>query len=169
MRRLIFLVLMAFPIFSFGQSVERQVIGSAGAFSEAGDFMLSSTVGESAIATFSEGSGSDVIILTQGFQQADDFGLSVEEPYLKLYAVLFPNPTGDGVTLDIATETTLTLRIALFDATGAEYGLPQSNLQVTGSSRHYVDMRNLASGTYFLQLTDNSNNLNKTIKILKTE
>lgn len=51
---------------AFGQFKTNQVVSSAGAHQTAGKFMVSSTIGEAVVPTFSQG----FFVLTQGFQQA---------------------------------------------------------------------------------------------------
>ncbi|HKL40928.1 MAG TPA: T9SS type A sorting domain-containing protein [Cryomorphaceae bacterium] len=165
MRNLILTVLLAFPLFALAQSAQRQVIGSAGTVSVTDDFMVSSTIGETVVAT-GEGDG---IILTQGFQQSQDFGLSVEEPELEFSANAFPNPTMDGIVLDLNSQKAVDLTISLFDVAGKQYVVPVANLMLSGNARKEIDMSGFASGNYFIRLTDETGKLNKTIKVQKVD
>jgi hypothetical protein len=148
---------------SMAQSAQRQVIGSAGTVSVTDDFNVSSTIGETVVAT----EEADGIILTQGFQQSQDFGLSVEEPELEFSATAFPNPTMDGIALDLNSQKPVDLTISLFDVAGKQYAVPAGHLMLSGNARKEIDMNGFASGTYFIRLTDDSGKLNKTIKVQK--
>lgn len=151
------------PVLAFAQTAERQVIGTAGAYAEADGYSHSYTVGEVATATISD----STIILTQGFQQADHFSVSILEESLEFSAIAFPNPTTDGVTLDLKADQPVDLRIDLFDAAGKQLPVSQQHLQLVGSTQRHIDMASFATGTYFIRLTDESGHLNKTIQVQK--
>lgn len=163
MRALFILTIIFLPAILLAQTAERQVIGTAGAYAEAGGVSHSYTVGEMATAALSDGT----IILTQGFQQSDDLSVSIDEPELAFSATAFPNPTMDGVTLNLNADQAVDLHINLFDALGKQFPVAQSNLQFVGNSQRHIDLAGFASGTYFIRLTDETGQLNKTIQIQK--
>lgn len=163
MKALFILTIILLPAGLLAQTAERQVIGTAGAYTEAGGVSQSYTVGEMATATLSEGT----IILTQGFQQSDDLSVSIDEPKLDFSAVAFPNPTMDGVTLDLNADRAIDLRIDLYDSAGKQFPVAESNIQLTGNTQQHINLIGFASGTYFIRLTDESGQLNKTIQVQK--
>ena len=58
-------ICLAFATFSFSQQISRHVVASGGTYSSAGGYSISSTIGESMVATLTSTSN----VLTQGFQQ----------------------------------------------------------------------------------------------------
>lgn len=163
MRKLIFTIFSALPVLAFSQSADRHVIGSAGTVQVTNDFNVSSTIGETIIAT----GEADGIILNQGFQQALDYGLTVEDPEFEFSATAFPNPTMDGVTLDLNAERVVALNISLFDVSGKQYAVPSGNILLLGKVQKVIDMNGFASGVFFIRFTDDTGELNKTIKVQK--
>lgn len=163
MRYLALIITVLIPALSSAQTAERQVIGTAGAYAEADGYSHSYTVGEVATATVSDGT----IILTQGFQQNDDLSVNILEESLEFSATAFPNPTMDGVTLDLKADQAVDLHIDLFDVLGKQFPIAESNLQLVGSSQRHIDLAGFAPGTYFIRLTDETGQLNKTIQIQK--
>lgn len=79
---------------SYGQSLERQVIGSAGSFMTNSSGSISFTVGELMVAYHTNSNGS----LSEGFQQtASEESVSVLEVNKEgVQASVYPNPT-DGI------------------------------------------------------------------------
>jgi gliding motility-associated-like protein len=89
MKNLLACLLIIISICSFGQSIERAVIGSTGNFTQSSTIQISSTVGEVAVLTREAGS----IFLTEGFQQP--IIRHIEEVNFKVYTGFSPN--GDGI------------------------------------------------------------------------
>ena len=98
------------------QTLSPVVISSSGGFSANGTAMLSGTVGEmTMVETFSNAG----VILTQGFQQPDDFGVSAEDiEVLNDLFSLGPNPTHGSVNLIFNSNAALMLRVNVIDMRG---------------------------------------------------
>jgi hypothetical protein len=79
----------------------------------------------------------------------------------KLSYSLYPNPTSDFVTLKIENYNNEKLSYILFDSRGKIL----ENKQIF-SNETQIQMQNLYSGTYFIGITNNKNDV-KTIKIIK--
>lgn len=125
------------------QSIERQVIGSAGG-SYSGSFQVDWTAGETVTTTASAGS----VILTQGFQQPASSTSGVKTVSSSNNVTVYPNPT--GATVNVAwTGTSFSGTMELYDANG--------RLVFTGSetaaSKAVIDLSAQAPGIYTLRLT----------------
>lgn len=163
MKSFFILTIILLPAGLMAQTAERQVIGTAGAYAEAGGVSHSYTAGEVVTATFSGGT----IVLTQGFQQADPVSVSIAEEALQFDAIVFPNPTMDGVTLTLNAGETVSLQIDLFDASGKHFPVSQRDLVFSGTMQRQIDFNGFASGTYFIRLSDVSGKLHQTIRVQK--
>jgi len=124
------------------QSIERQVIGSAGG-SFSGAVQVDWTVGETVVATATGGSS----ILTQGFHQPQPAasGVKTTEPATGLVA--YPNPTGSVINLQWKNAA-FTGTLVLYDAIGRvvwSSSLATSNLTT-------IDMSQFTPGVYNLQV-----------------
>jgi len=105
-----------FSNFISAQTLSPTVIASSGGFYSNPSGMLSSTVGEmSMVATFSAGG----TILTQGFQQPEDFNVSVKNIDNENSGIAVgPNPTGGTVQIIFSKPDVLKLSIAIYDVAG---------------------------------------------------
>jgi hypothetical protein len=144
------------------QSLERSVIGAAGAYSTAGNVKLSSTIGEPVIATAESGT----ITLTQGFQQPDGFTTGIKDPEVNIDYLLYPNPTVDVIQL-VLTAPEWECAIQLTDALGKV--IEQRNeVVINGKQTERFDLHNLAAGQYYITLVSNSK-IVKTFKVQKID
>ena len=122
---LISTVFSLFVLIAMSQTLERQVISSAGSFSTAGGITLSSTVGEVAVTTMIAGT----VVLTQGFQQPnpEDFTAVPDEQKINLNYKIYPNPTSDQLVVEFTADKPTELSIQLFDLNGKNYGCQQNH------------------------------------------
>ena len=153
------------PAVLMAQTIERQVIGSTGGYGTGTNIQVSSTVGETVVATGS----SSTVVLTQGFQQPGSGAVGIEEKELGFSMNVYPNPTTESVTLDFECERALEIKIELMDVAGKSYTLPESQINVSGNEKHQVDFSGLANGNYFIRLTTTDGALDRSVKILKAE
>lgn len=155
-----------FAVFSTNaQSLERQVIGSAGGYDVAGGVSLSFTVGEPVVETAISGS----VVLTQGFQQPDDLGTGIKENVkITLDYTVYPNPTENLIFIELTTQEPAKVHLALYDMVGQEIdGLGMESL-VNGTSREQMDLSELAAANYVLVMSDEAGNVLQSFKINKT-
>lgn len=146
----------------FGQlQIERQVIGSIGQVFTSNSLTASSTVGEVATLTFSEGNNQ----LTQGFQQSTDVISAVIELGAGVGVELFPNPAGDFATLRIETESNLDLRFDLVDVSGRRISSQRQQLPASVTN-HTIDLSKLPLGTYFVRIATPRGSVLKTLKLV---
>lgn len=163
MKKLIILFLIIAPVIAFSQSLDRQVIGSAGDYSTATGISLSFTVGEAVIETTTSGS----IILTQGFQQPDAEPVGIEIPEVGLSINAFPNPTGNMVVIEMESTENLKVLVQLLDVVGQQLMNPINHTAADGKTFLEIDLSRFAAGNYFLKLSGENNTWIKTIQVQK--
>lgn len=165
MKKIITIIIALMPLFLLAQTAERQVIGTAGGSSSSSSFQVSSTVGEAVVGTAT----STTLILNQGFQQPDEESLSIEDHESGLSINAYPNPVKGIVTLELDAPNSMELSVQVLDFKGNTLATPLQKLKVQGTFTREIDFSNLASGNYFLLLTNTKGNLQQTIKIVKVE
>lgn len=130
-----------------GQTLSPVVISSSGGFSANGTAMLSSTVGEMTMVETFNNAG---VILTQGFQQPVDFGVSTEDiEALSEMVSLGPNPTHGSVNLVFNTNAAYMITIKLFDIRGR---IIYNNEVEKSAGYNFINLNlsSLACGDYIL-------------------
>ena len=157
-QKLLFLTLPYLFIGSFMTiNAQEAIVGSGG--NASGDGSVSYSVGQVFYTTNTSTSDS----VAQGVQQAFEISttLGIENNLINLSFIAYPNPTNDFLTLKISNFNKNNMESALFDIQGrmlARQRIKQENTRIL--------MQNLATGTYFLKVT-NDNKLIKTFKIIK--
>lgn len=169
MNKLFLVALLLLSHWATSQSLSPTVIASAGRFAQAGGYSLSYTVGEeTAIKTVT----ADNHILTQGFQQPEDFVDGVTQVSLpNLEIKLYPNPATETVGLWVTCLSNtgcVNLRVSLHDLLGREIKVPAEILANGNQTQYAFDLRSLAASVYFIRLQDEPGNSTKTIKFTKT-
>lgn len=144
MKKIYLILLTAFiTLDAKSQSLERQVIGSAGLFAENSSASLSFTVGE----VVTESAVTSSVVLTQGFQQVnDDELIGIFEPLPEsVTLLLYPNPTTEYLTVrsELYKKGIDELSYTIIDT--------QGRLVLSGkipSGMAQIDVTNLASSSY---------------------
>lgn len=152
--------------YSFGQSIERFVIGSTGNFTLNAGYSLSATTGEAVVQTI--GNSSD--ILTQGFQQSEDFSTSISETLPSGVTFnIYPNPTSELLVLDIHSSTSaINYLYKLTDVLGRNVSPLSTFEQRNDDARILFNMGQLPAGIYFLHISSDENqSINHSFKISK--
>ena len=128
-----------------GQSIERDVIASAGDYFVSPALTLSWTMGESIVETVSN----DYMTLTQGFQQGDMITLTtVKDPLAELFDIkVFPNPTVDILNISINSQQDEIIIVQLYNLTG-ERVLTEKTREKNIS----LNLADLAAANYLLSL-----------------
>ena len=141
----------------FGQTIQNSVISSAGGSSSTSNVKMDYTLGETVIETFSVGGNT----LTQGFHQTNLTLVAIENVELFAEISIYPNPTSEFVNIDIPANYKL-MEISMFDVTGKLL-----KTQANASGLVTLDVNNLATGTYYLQVINPKNKEFKTFKLVK--
>ncbi len=155
------LLLSSLSLCLHAQSLTPFVISSSGAFFSNGAGMLSTTIGElTAVSTLSGGSN----ILTQGFQQAWDFGVFVPEIQENGFAFqVYPNP-GNGIfTIALNTDKNFKVSVRVFDVLGKTV-YHESMYHSSGYATHEIDLTLMAEGVYLLELVNEDISSGKVVK-----
>ena len=147
------------------QSLERQVIGASGDFSTASWGSLSSTTGEAMTIKLSSTS----LILTQGFQQPQTFGVGIKDYSKGIDEIqIFPNPAEDKINIHIRSYTSNNKNlITFFDLIGQKITLPFVSENTDNQTSFVYDIKQLAPATYFISITNGQGTLLNTFKFTK--
>ncbi len=120
---------------------------------------LNYTIGQIDYETITDANGS----LSQGVQQPYEFfAVGTDNfPFFTLSAIVFPNPTTDKLQLKIENYDVDDLNIKMFDIQG-KFIFQQKLVE----NNTLLDLKNIATGTYLLHISDQYLTL-KTFKIIK--
>jgi hypothetical protein len=132
------------------QTLTPTVISSSGGFYSSTNAMLSFTVAEmTMVQTFTTAGN----ILTQGFQQPEDFSTGIPEiPTSAESALIYPNPTNGSFTLSYLNNGNAQATINIYNLTG-QIVLSQNISQVSGLNTVDFDISAYSQGIYMLGLT----------------
>ncbi len=160
---LVFLTAFFIKVSGQSPSFSREVIAAGGDFFVSPAGSLSWTLGETVIETFENNSIN--IILTQGFQQPDEFvkndttGLW-ELPASNIMLKLYPNPTMHFVRMDLRYDANSKLKIELVDMLGRVINSDNLEVRKDQSSDYQLDVSSLSAGMYMFRITDKGQILN---------
>lgn len=150
--RLLFLLMLgAFYSALWAQNLPRQVIATAGNICQSGNISLSWTVGQPGPVQNTTPSG---FYLTQGFQQGDEWWVSVNETVVNLTTIdLYPNPSDGLIHLKGTLPSGGVCFCQLFDNSGKLAFSDSFNTGISGEAYTDLDFSFLATGSYYLKLT----------------
>ena len=132
------------PCLMWGQSIEREVIATQGAYETSEDMTVSWTLGE----TLTSSSRPDI---TEGFQQpAFEVEVIPTQESSSLVTTAYPNPTSGMLTIETSGLNS-TQDITVWDGAGREL----LNLKSADPTTR-IDMSKYASGQYFIRVTDHT-------------
>lgn len=166
MNRLVALVFATLSVIAANAqqtSFSREVIAAGGDFFISSAGSLSWTLGETVIETFENNSIN--IILTQGFQQPDEFVKNDttgiwELPSSNTLLKLYPNPTAHFVKLELKHDADSKLKIELVDMLGRVINTDHFEAGKGQVSNYQLDVSSLSAGMYMFRLTGNGQILN---------
>ena len=144
------------------QSIEPEVYASSGSHYTGTNAQLSWTIGEPIIEIVSNTSN----IVTQGFHQTNyDITSIKENPDLGYDISIFPNPVSNTLQINISGNVNNSnLKIELMDITGKIL----ITEKVAGTIINYqLNIREYATGSYFLRITNEKEQLINSYKIQK--
>ncbi|MCU0435134.1 MAG: T9SS type A sorting domain-containing protein [Bacteroidia bacterium] len=136
--------LLLLGLWARGQSVEQNVLSSAGDFYSNSQGMIEWTLGEPMSETYGNANN----FLTQGFHQTMLGPNSVPEQVIGNLS-LFPNPASDQVTLQFDAESNGVYTVEIYNALGQQLSSRQLNI-MPGGYRHDITVRDFADGIYFV-------------------
>ncbi len=137
-----------------------QVISTSGSFITNGTISLSTTIGEPVILTYTTTEN----VLTQGFQQPcyDTITGLFEISSTKIALSIYPNPTEQLVNIELHSDLAGVVQLMVVDI----WGRLVYQQDVVFNKKNILDLNYLASGQYFLRLTNQNIELG-TYKIQK--
>lgn len=141
--RVVFVVclLATAPYAANAQILERHLVASTGSAASSASFLIDFSVGDLVVNTAITSS----FVLTQGYQQNQDFSTSIEiigQGAIDLIA--FPNPTRDAVTLQWSIAPDAPYAVSVFNMVGE---LVRSE-RALSTAAHSLDLTELAAGMY---------------------
>lgn len=151
--------LTALPFFGMAQSIEPQVIASAGEHFDNGTVQLSWTLGEVMIDTYDNGTN----ILTQGFHQTELTVTSIEENLSDIRMNIFPNPTSEFLNIELSNNEK-DINLQLFDMSGK---LIHKDVITAYTNKFVLPMNAVATGKYLVQMQSEDGKLNTTHQVVK--
>jgi hypothetical protein len=135
---------------SQSQTLSPTVISSSGGFYSTGSAMLSFTVAEMTMVQTFTSAGN---MLTQGFQQPEDYVVGISETPTVLDDILiYPNPTNGMFTLSYSSNNSGENVINLYNLVG-QVVLTKAVSQSAGVSTVDFDISSFSQGIYMLELT----------------
>ena len=149
---LVSLVLMGIvSIFTIkAQTLSPTVISSSGGFYTSSNAMLSFTVAEMTMVQTFTTSGN---ILTQGFQQPEDYTIGIPEvPISDASVLIYPTPTNGSFTLSYLNNDNSETTINIYNLVG-QIVLTKTASQVNGLNTVNFDISSFSQGIYMLGLT----------------
>ncbi len=159
MKFLTILSFAALPVLGVAQSIEPQVIASAGEHFSNGNVQLSWTLGEVMIDTYDNGTN----ILTQGFHQTELTVTSIEETLADVRLNMYPNPTMEFLNIELGNNGS-DIELQLFDMTGK---LVHSDKIEAYQTKYVLPMEKVSTGNYLVQMQSIDGSLNTTHKVMK--
>ena len=149
----------------FSQSIYPYVIAASGDYFSDGTNELSWTLGEIATETFSSVNN----ILTQGFQQPsyNNYTIITENKTPNTNICIYPNPVNDNLFIELTTPKETVITIKLTDLLGKIINTPVQ-LENKGTIKKYsINIKDLQTGIYLLQIVSNDYTISETYKIIK--
>jgi len=148
--------IVACSILASFSCIGQEVVSSQGESYETATGSLSFTIGEVVIATGTDGSND----LTQGFHQTNWNFTGLDDHNVDYQALVYPNPTSDVLNIEVLNFENISY--AMYDATGRIVSLGNLSDLIT-----QIDVGNLESGSYHLELSNEQNEQLKTFKLIK--
>ena len=134
----------------YSQQLDRQVLVPVAGLASGVSVNYSQTVGETAIVIVS----CTDFLFTQGFQQPEDYSLSINEPPAVTGGdvIIYPNPTSGNFTLNYISTNNFETIIKLYDLLG-QVVYSKTTPQTIGLNSVSFDISTFNQGIYLLALT----------------
>ena len=161
MRRIVLFIFSLMFALSLQAQIIQEVIASAGGYNSSGEVLLSWTLGETVVPTFSSHDGS--VIITHGFQQ-QLIVTAVEENINEPVSIkVFPNPVSEVLNLQFNTPVEREINIDILDFQGK---LVRSDFIGPSVTNKQINLQEIPAGIYYLRLSDRKHlNVYKVVKL----
>lgn len=138
-------------IFSYSQSVSKQLIAATGGTLSNENISVSFATGEPMVGLLT----AEGVQLSSGYYEALDLeALNIKDNTLKVEYRIYPNPTQDVLYFDNLKAEGL-LHIEIFDISG------QKIIEQAVKSQQAINVKVLPNGTYFLNVHSNNTTTNQ--------
>lgn len=155
------IVLLAAGLLWAGFAQAQESANSSGGDATGSGGTVAYSIGQVVYTTNTGGSGS----AAQGVQHAYEiFTVGIKETELNISLTAFPNPTTENLTLQISDYNNEQLSYQLFDMQGKQL----SNGQIVAQQTQ-INMNNLPTATYFVNVVNQENKKVQSFKIIKTQ
>jgi len=132
------------------QTLSPTVISSSGGFFTSANAMLSTTVGEMTMVQTFTSTGN---ILTQGFQQPEDYTVGiVEPPVVSGDILIYPNPNNGSFMLSFTNDNNAETSIRMFNLAG-QVVLEKQVSPTVGLNTIKFDISAYSEGMYIMEIT----------------
>ncbi|MEZ4848092.1 MAG: T9SS type A sorting domain-containing protein [Bacteroidia bacterium] len=162
----IYLMMLCFmSSYTYGQSLERTVIGANGGFIANSSYKLEYTTGEAIVSTLEVGT----FILNQGFNQTNPpYNVGIDPVEIQIGYKLYPNPTTNFVTLELTMTEPTDIKIEILDVRGQNISVAPKVWGITNSLKEQFDLTSLPAGIYLMRISNPSGEVGKVLRIEKT-
>ena len=164
MNRLILILFICSAKFATAQALSPVVVGSKGGYDKTEGMSLEWTLGELEVNTLSNTSG----IQTEGFHQSTLKVIKIESqagsPSLNI--TVSPNPVRSILTVKIQSDADSKLALKLVDVNGK---ILYTSIANSLSDSKEVDFTNYKSGTYLLNIYNETGSIYQSYKISKIQ
>jgi len=164
MNKLIIIIFICLTKLAAAQTLSPTVIGSKGGYDKTDDVSLEWTLGEVEVNTFSYSSG----IQTDGFHQPVLKVVRIESQIVSpvLNVTISPNPVRSILNVKIQSDVDSKLVLKVLDINGK---LCYSTMANSLNDSKELDLANLKSGSYLLNIYNGSGSICQTYKISKIQ
>lgn len=155
--RLLFLMAgIVLSVTGRAQTLSPCAISSSGGFFSSASVSLSSTVAEMTLVQTFTSLGN---ILTQGFQQPEDFSVGIHESLITVNNVsIYPNPSNGAFVIELYSPGNNTSSIKLLNLVGQQIQIQNYPL-TAGINKISYDISSLSQGIYILEIYPNNQNI----------
>lgn len=142
----------------FAQTIDRQVIASAGNTISNANHKVTFTIGESIVGKIQNGT-----IINQGFLAGASSGstLAVDEQLLSTAIKVYPNPVSEILSIDL-NDVAGDIKVLMYSLSGQLIKTVKLNAQ-----KNTLNVSHLQSGMYLVNLHFSDNKTVKSFKIIK--
>ncbi len=155
---LVFLGAFCLHHFSFGQSLQNDVIASNGSYARTGNISLEYTLGELSTESYTAGG----MLLTQGFHQPFVMVTSDEHVYDLTDLRVFPNPLTDLLMVEIPLTYSSNFIVSILDNYGRILETHELN-----SGIHALQLNRYPPATYLLHVMQAGSTINMQFRVVK--
>ena len=160
---LIAALMLLLPALGMAQvTKERDVVAAAGEYASSANLSLSWTAGETAVTTATTAS----LIVTQGFQQADQTLAGIEEAVFAGEIKVFPNPVQDVLNFEVTSDRSMQMEAELYELSGRKVREVPA-FRVQNSYRGSIDCSDLPAGEWLLRFRDTNGKTQKSFTVIK--